>query len=159
MVDNRFISCNVCKTKINLRSQIGYFDIPFNLHCPTCKTHIYGKLIIDQEKIGIKLEVENAHSESNEVDSKEIFYSAELSAEFPTKKMDIRSLGEYDLSPFLRNSSFYGDNLKALKATQGSMKFAQYFEGRWKKLKPYFDLFWNNQDALLYPKLNSEINT
>lgn len=158
MVDNRFISCNVCKTKINLRSQIGYFDIPFNLHCPTCKTHIYGKLIIDQEKIGIKLEVENAHSESNEVDSKEIFYSAELSAEFPTKKMDIRSLGEYDLSPFLRNSSFYGDNLKALKATQGSMKFAQYFEGRWKKLKPYFDLFWNNQDVLLYPKLNSEIN-
>lgn len=159
MIDNRFIHCDVCKTKINLRSQIGYFDIPFNLHCPTCQTHIYGKLIINQEKIGIKLEIDNAYSENNEIDSNETFYSAELSAEFPTKKMDIRSLGEYDLSPFLRNSSFYGDNLKAIKSTQDSMQFAQHFEGRWKKLKPYFDLFWNNQNALLYPKLNSELKS
>lgn len=86
MIDNRFIHCDVCKTKINLRSQIGYFDIPFNLHCPTCQTHIYGKLIINQEKIGIKLEIDNAYSENNEIDSNETFYSAELSAEFPTKK-------------------------------------------------------------------------
>jgi len=80
VIDNRFINCDVCETRINLRSQIGYFNIPFNLHCPTCMTHIYGKLVIDQENIGIKLELENAHIRSNEIVSKENYYSAELSA-------------------------------------------------------------------------------
>ena len=158
MIDNRFINCNLCGTTINLRAQIGYFDIPFNLHCPTCLTHIYGKLVIDQENIGIKLKLENAHSKNTETNSKEKYYSAELSAEYPTKKMYIRGLNEYDLSPFLRNSDFYGDGQKALEATQKSMQFAQYFESRWKKLKPFFDLLWNNQSALLYPKLESEIS-
>lgn len=134
MIDNRFINCDVCETRINLRSQIGYFNILFNLHCPTCMTHIYGKLVIDQENIGIKLELENAHIRSNEIDSKENYYSAELSAEFPTKKMYIRGLNEYDFSPFLRNSDFYEDGLKALEATQKSMLFAQHFQSRWKKL-------------------------
>ena len=72
--------------------------------------------------------------------------------------MYIRGLNEYDLSPFLRNSDFYGDGQKALEATQKSIQFAQYFESRWKKLKPFFDLLWNNQSALLYPKLESEIS-
>ena len=72
MIYNYFINCDLCETGINLRSQIGYFDIPFNLHCPTCKTHIHGKLVIDQENIETKLELENAHSKSNKIDSKEI---------------------------------------------------------------------------------------
>ena len=33
------------------------------------------------------------------------------------------------------------------------MKFATCFNMRWKKLKVYFELFWNNQSSLLYPKL------
>lgn len=158
MIYNYFINCDLCETGINLRSQIGYFDIPFNLHCPTCKTHIHGKLVIDQENIETKLELENAHSKSNKIDSKENYYSAELSAEFPTKKMDIRGLNEFDIPPFIRNSMFYGDISKAVEATQKAMQFAYHFDSRWKKLKPYFDLFWNNQTALLYPKLESEIN-
>ena len=92
MIDNRFINCNLCETTINLRAQIGYFDIPFNLHCPTCLTHIYGKLAIDQENIGIKLEIANAHIRNTKIKSKEKYYSAELSAEFPTKKMHLRDL-------------------------------------------------------------------
>ena len=92
MIDNRFINCDVCETTINLRSQIGYFDIPFNLHCPICSTHIYGKLIINQEQIGLKLELVNAHIKNREISLKEKYYCAELSAEFPTKKMYMSSM-------------------------------------------------------------------
>lgn len=158
MIDNRFINCNLCETTINLRAQIGYFDIPFNLHCPTCLTHIYGKLAIDQENIGIKLEMANAHIRNTKIKSKEKYYSAELSAEFPTKKMHLRDLHEYDFSPFLRNGEFYGSDLKAMKATQKSMEFASQFGERWSKLKIYFDLLLNNQGSVLYPKLEKEIN-
>jgi hypothetical protein len=158
VIDNRFINCDFCETTINLRCQIGYFNIPFNLHCPTCLTHIYGKLVIDQENIGIKLELENAHSKNSEINSKDKYYSAELSAEFPTKKMYMRGFNEYDLSPFIRNSEFYGDSMKAIQATRKSMDFAHYFEKRWKTLKLYFDFLWNNQVALLYPKLEKEIS-
>lgn len=158
MIDNKFINCDVCKTMINLRYQVGYFDIPFNLHCPRCLTHIYGKVIINQEKIDLKLELENAHIKNSEINSKEKYYCAELSAEFPTKKMYERNLGEFDVSPFIRNPIFYGDGLKANEATQNSMIFAQYFENRWNKIKSYFNLFWNNQSSLLYPNLESEIS-
>ena len=33
MVNNVFIQCNACKMKINLRVQIGLFDIPFHVRC------------------------------------------------------------------------------------------------------------------------------
>ncbi len=46
---------------------------------------------------------------------------------------------------------------KAISATQNAMKFAQYFENRWKDMKVMYDLFWNKQDALLYPKLEEEV--
>lgn len=158
MIDNKFINCDVCKTIINLRYQVGYFDIPFNLHCPRCSTHIYGKVIINQKNIDLKLELENAHIKNSEINSKEKYYCAELSAEFPTKKMYERELKEFHISPFLRNPMFYRDGSKANEATQSSMIFAQYFENRWKKIKSYFNLFWNNQNSLLYPKLESEIS-
>ena len=158
MIDNRFINCDVCETTINLRSQIGYFDIPFNLHCPICSTHIYGKLIINQEQIGLKLELENAHIKNREISLKEKYYCAELSAEFPTKKMYIRDLNEFDVSPFLRNTMLYGAGSKFSEAYNNPMEFAQYFGSRWKKLKTYFDLLWNNQGPLLYSKLEIEIS-
>lgn len=157
MTGNYFISCNVCETRINLRVQVGYFNIPFNLYCPSCSTHIYGKLVIVQEDIDTKLELENAHIDNKEITSKE-YYSAELSAEFPTKKMYLRKLDNYDLSPFMRNSMFYENFSKAVAATQNAMLFAKYFDNRWGKLKIYYDLFWNNQDILLYPKLEKELS-
>lgn len=160
MISNHFINCNSCNTKINLRCQAGYYDIPFKINCPTCSTLIYGKVIFDQKSINIELEIENAHSEPIEADTEEKYYSAELSAEFPTRKMYLRgfSLDEYDGTPFIRNPIFYKDRSKATDALEKSMVFAQYFEDRWKKLKVYFNLFWNNQHSVLYPKLEKEIS-
>ena len=68
------------------------------------------------------------------------------------------SLDEYDGTPFIRNPIFYKDRSKATDALEKSMVFAQYFEDRWKKLKVYFNLFWNNQHYVLYPKLEKEIS-
>ena len=39
MVDNKFITCSTCGTTINLRIQLGYFNIPFHVNCPD-KVHI-----------------------------------------------------------------------------------------------------------------------
>lgn len=36
MVDNVFVQCNYCKTKIRMRFQMGFFDIPFDFCCPGC---------------------------------------------------------------------------------------------------------------------------
>lgn len=151
------IACNICETKINLRAQIGYFNIPFNLHCPKCKIHIYGKVLIDQDKTGIKLSLKNAQICNTEVNQAKTYYCAELSAEFPTTKMYKKDSNSYKLSPFIRNSFFYDDSSKAIEATSNAMKFAIYFNARWKRLKVCFELFWNNQFSLLYPKLEDEL--
>ena len=159
MVNNYFIACNLCGTNINLRSQIGYFDINFNLHCPECLTHIYGKLVINQENIGLKLELENSYIIDNWVDVKATnCYAAELSAEFPTRKMYLRNMEEVDISPFIRNIGFYGDGQKAHIATQSAMQFASFIKTDWGKIKSYFELLWNEQRSLLYPKIKDEIS-
>lgn len=150
MIYNHFIACDMCDTKINLRSQLGYFDIPFHIHCPRCQSSIDGKLSIS----GIGLTLENAHTISSE-DSK--FYSVELSAEFPTRKIIYKDIRDIELSPFLKNFQFYGEDEKAQRATQNAMRFANYSKNEWSNLKRYFELFWNNKSELLYSKLENEI--
>lgn len=83
MVGNEFIKCNMCDTTINLRMQLGYFDIPFHLNCPKCKTSIEGKILLENVE-HYEVRVNNAYL-VNEYDSN--FYSVELSAEFPTRKI------------------------------------------------------------------------
>ncbi len=47
MVDNKFITCSTCGTTINLRIQLGYFNIPFHVNCPNCDILINGKVILE----------------------------------------------------------------------------------------------------------------
>ena len=44
MVDNKFVQCNYCSTKIRLRFQLGFFDIPFDICCPKCGVHLHGEM-------------------------------------------------------------------------------------------------------------------
>lgn len=54
MVDGRLVKCNYCGTKILLRFQMGYFDIPFDICCPKCKGRINGiRKIVDEHKFEI----------------------------------------------------------------------------------------------------------
>jgi len=158
LTHNYFLNCRECETIINIRVQIGFYDVPFNIHCPNCQTHIHGKLLIDQEEVGLKLEVQNASENHNEIDSTDNLYCAELSAEFLTNKMYFRDLGNNELPPYLNNMQFFSDDLKAIDATQSAMVFAQHFDNRWKKIKVLYELSWNNQVSLLYPKLEKEIS-
>lgn len=159
MISNQFINCDMCNTKINLRCQVGNYNIPFNINCPTCSTLINGKVIFDQNNLNIELEVENAQSVQIEIDLEKKYYSAELSAEFPTRKVYHRGFGlsEYDGTPFIRNLMFYNDREEAMEAIGKSMLFPELFFNRWRDLKTYFNLFWNHKNSLLYPKLENEI--
>ena len=157
MTFNQFIICNSCNTTIDLRAQIGYFDIKFNIHCPECLTHIYGILFIDQENIGLKFELENAHIMENVDLEIANYYVAELSAEFPTKKMYIRNIKEFDCVPYIRNFKFYDNDKKAVEATNEAMKFAKYIKSDWNKIKTLYELFWNKQRTFLFPKIENKI--
>ena len=108
MVNNVFIQWNACKMKINLRVQIGLFDIPFHVRCPKCHSTIYGKVFVEDNNI----DVENANIV--QCDDEE-FYSVELSAEFPTRKATRKKIYEIELSPYMRNLLLYGSNEKAIE--------------------------------------------
>lgn len=158
VTNNYFLNCSVCETGINIRAQIGYYDIPFNIHCPNCNTHIYGKLLINQDTPGVKLDIENAHLDTTRSNVMNNQYCAELSAEFPTCKMYLRNFDNYELSPFIRNGIFYNDDKVALEETHNAMIFSQHFGNSWKKLKVLYRLLWNGQESILYPKLVKELS-
>lgn len=111
MVNNVFVQCNACKMKINLRAQIGFFDIPFHVRCPKCHSTIYGKVFVEDNNIN----VENA--DIVQCDDEE-FYSVELSAEFPTRKATHKKIYEVELSPYMRNLLLYGSNEKAIEESK-----------------------------------------
>jgi len=157
VTNNYFLSCSVCETSINLRAQIGFYDIPFNINCPNCNTHIYGKLYINQKTLGINLEIENAHLETTMSEVMNNQFCVELSAEFPTSKMHLRDFNKHDLPPFIRNNMFYEDGLVALEATNSAMKFLRQFDSNWKRIKVLYDLLWNEQGQILYSKLEKEL--
>lgn len=156
MVDNKFITCSTCGTTINLRIQLGYFNIPFHVNCPNCDILINGKVILeDAENYYIKLD--NA-CEIDEYENE--FYSVELSAEFPTRKIKKKTMGldNVELSPFIRAHNFYNDILLSKNSTKNAMFFSNYYKKHWSDLKINYNLFWNNQLRLLKPKINKELS-
>lgn len=125
---------------------MGAYDIPFHIQCPTCQSTIHGKVHIEEYNI----DIENADIiDCNDGE----FYSVELSAEFPTRKAIYKRIGEVELTPYMRNYSFYSDGEMAIKATQQAMYFANFIKFGLSETKQNFELFWNNQDAILFPKL------
>lgn len=151
MVSNVFVQCNACKMKINLRAQIGLFDIPFHVHCPKCHSTIYGKVFVEDNNIN----VENA--DVIQCDDEE-FYSVELSAEFPTRKALYKKIYEVELSPYIRNHIFYGSNEVAINKTQETMYFANFVKSGLSEMKQNFELLWNNQDKILFERIKNMIN-
>lgn len=151
MVNNYFVQCNACKMKINLRTQMGLFDIPFHVHCPKCHSTIYGRIFVEDNNI----KVENA--DITQCDDEE-FYSVELSAEFPTRKAIYKKICEVELSPYMRNHIFYGSDEKAMKKTQETMYFANFVKSGLSEMKQNFELFWNNQEMILFPRIKDMVN-
>lgn len=150
MVNNVFIQCNACKMRINLRIQMGLFDIPFHVHCPKCHSTISGKVFVEDNNIN----VENA--DIIKCDDKE-FYSVELSAEFPTRKAIHKKIDEIELSPYMRNFFLYGGEEKAIEETQKTMDFANFVNSGLSEMKQNFELFWNDQDRILFERVTNTI--
>lgn len=150
MVNNVFVQCNACKMKINLRAQMGLFDIPFHVHCPKCHSTISGKVFVEDNNFN----VENA--EIIKCDDEE-FYSVELSAEFPTRKAIHKKRYEIELSPYMRNFFLYGSEERAIEETQKTMYFANFVKSGLSEMKQNFELFWNNQDKILFARVMDTI--
>lgn len=151
MVSNMFVQCNACKMKINLRHQMGFFDIPFHVHCPKCGSTIYGKIFVEDNNINVQ------NADIIQCDDLE-FYSVELSAEFPTRKATYKKIGEVELTPYMRNHIFYGSDEKAMKKTQEAMYFANFVKSGLSEMKQNFELFWHNQDEILFPRIKNILN-
>ena len=150
MVNNVFVQCNACKTKINLRAQMGFFDIPFHVHCPTCHSIIHGKVFVKNNNVNVK------NADIIRCDDEEI-YSVELSAEFPTRKAVRKKMSEIECSPFIRNSFFYGRNENAMEKTREAMYFADFAKSGLSEIKQNFELYWNNQDDILFVRIKDMI--
>ncbi|MBC2135322.1 hypothetical protein HCA93_03235 [Listeria innocua] len=155
MMHNIFIACDLCDENINLRIQMGYFDIPFNIHCPSCETSITGTVLLDNDS-GMNifedksiLRLYNAH-EVNTDDTINNIYSVELSAEFPTKKLNKRDMNIPDLTAFMRNTS-------NRDSTYDAMKFIACHREYFNEIHTYFNLFFNNKNELLQTKLNKTL--
>ncbi|WP_413537133.1 YecA family protein [Carnobacterium divergens] len=155
MMHNTFIACDLCDENINLRIQMGDYDIPFNIHCPSCETSITGTVLLDNDS-GMNifegksiLRLHNAH-EVNTDDTINNIYSVELSAEFPTKKMNKRDMNIPDLTAFMRNIS-------NRDLTYDAMKFITYHREYFNEIHTYFNLFFNNKNELLQTKLNKTL--
>lgn len=154
MTNNEFIACENCDTRINLRIQQGFYDIPFNTQCPKCKTSISGKVYLEN---GYNLALEGATIV--EYDGASELCTVELSAEFPTQKMFYRkrpAKGQIDYipTPFLRTAQLYGNETQNI--IQKSMLFAEN-RTRLNTLKRSYELYWNQQYDILYPKLEKDL--
>lgn len=146
----------MCDTTINLRMQLGYFDIPFHLNCPKCKTSIDGKILLENVD-HYEVSVNNAYLVNN-CDSN--FYSVELSAEFPTRKIKKKDIEiePYEDTPFMRSLQWYHDGKESQQIMKNTMFFSDYYKNKWYELKSFFELFWNGQNHILYKKIKKELS-
>ena len=71
--------------------------------------------------------------------------------------MSIYSQEKYDPPPFLRNFTFYEDPEKANSAVRNAIQYANFMREGWRKTASNFELYWNAQSDLLYPRLMDEI--
>ena len=146
MINHSFVQCKYCETKILLRFQMGYFDIPFDICCPECGVHICGaQKIVDDHTLITK----NASIIDEDLDG--LDYYADFSVELPHAKItrfeSIESLMKTKFSPFMLTTTLYeGDKYFELVKKMG--EFLSFRTSCWSQLTPLFDLFFNGKIAL-----------
>lgn len=130
---------------------MGYYDIPFNFNCPNCESIISGKVKVDEND----LDITNANvAEASDWGE---YYTVELSAEFPTKKVYMREKKDIGETPFMRNLAFHSEAMTAHEATRNAMVFANYSKTNISRLLSYFELLRNKKYSILFPKIEEEV--
>ena len=146
MIDNVVVQCNYCNTKIRMRFQMGYFDIPFDICCPGCGVHIKG---LRELQNGDSTTVENATKIQCKLD--DVDYYADFSVELPHAKIaqyeSLEKIMEAGFSPFMMTSSLYGGE-KYFKLREQVKLFLSFRDSIWPRLKPLFNLFFERKIAL-----------
>jgi hypothetical protein len=150
MVASTTIKCNYCNKRILARFQVGYNNIPFDFYCP-CGVSINGKYILDNTK----LELVNAKEVDTNLD--EIDYYINLSSEFYSKKLaeykgfdDMISNG---LTPFMISIMCFEDDNIVDVGRRVSI-YLDYQKNDWTKIKPLYELFFNNKIELIKQPIN-----
>lgn len=144
LIDNICVQCNYCKSKIRMRFQMGYFDIPFDFCCPECGVHINGiRKIVDEHTF----ELHNATSVSCGLEN--VDYYADFSVELPHSKIrkyvSIEEMTENGFSPFLMTTSlFTGDTYSELVLEM--RKVLEFRDSVWPRITPLYDLFFNKKN-------------
>lgn len=149
MTTNEFIECKVCSTYINLRIQLGSYDIEHIIECPECNTLINVLVNIERNN-GDFIKLKNAKICDQKIELKK-FYSIELVTEFFSKKMYIRDMENFTLTPFLRNSSIFEGQHNPQEVIRKALNFSDYSIEKWDKLISYYDLLLNNQIDYFIP--------
>lgn len=155
MIDNRLIQCDFCENIINLRTQIGFYSVPFIFNCPECSSEISGSISINNKNITIDLtDLINCRKAYGMKLFDKDYFCIELSAEFmtskPKKRSEISMVG-----PFMRSThlfSFGESNSRNYIAE--SRIFADFPQREWKELLSMYNLFWNEKMSILFTKIN-----
>lgn len=125
---------------------MGYFDIPFDICCPSCGVHINGtKRIVN----GHDMTINNASVVDEDLES--LDYYSDFSVELPHAKTaqfeSLDSLMKTNFSPFLLTASLYeGD--KYFDLVKHMKDFLSFRSSCWQKLTPLYDLFFNEKVEL-----------
>lgn len=146
MIDGVNTQCDFCNTRIRLRFQMGYFDIPFDFCCPECGAHISGtRKLVDASS----LKIQNATVlNDGETDcSYYIDLSVELLQRKITKYESIEKLAQDGFSPFLATISLYGHD-EYQKLVEDMAHFLSFRDQVWKKILPLYDLYFNKKFEL-----------
>lgn len=165
MVNNFYITCDVCNCCIRIRYQVSDEKCPINFNCPNCKTQIKGSIqtIYHNGMEGIEaipwhydLKLNNA-SKTEKTDDK---YVLEISSDFLVNKL-IKSEEVDIVTPFLRHMALS----KKQSNPSRFNNFLQSWNSNWDTLKVNLDLCHNQKYELLlarfpakYEALPDDIN-
>ncbi len=146
MVDSICVQCEYCKTKIRMRFQMGYFDIPFDFCCPTCGVHIHGIRKITDHHF---FEANNATRIDCDLDNVDFY--ADFSVELPHSKIrkyvSLEEITANGFSPFMMTSRLFEDNTSS-NLTKEMGYCLEFRDSLWPRITPLYDLFFKRKIKL-----------
>lgn len=152
MINNVYCKCNICETTLRLRFQVGYSNIPVNIHCPNCGILIHGLIKINQEEVNIDYEINNI-SFLNTDEQPE--YLIELSSEFLQKKT-CKNTEDIDLSMYFRNFATFG--MKNIENLIQLIHISKEIPNIKNYITIYSNLWKNRKTDLLIKELSNYTN-
>lgn len=151
------MKCNFCNENILLRFQLGYFDIPFDFNCPNCGVSIHGIKKVSENY----LQVNNAKEVSEGIGNVKFF--GNFSTEFLNKKISkfngLENMFTNGAGPYINTAIIFGDYYEYQTVMKDMEKFFHFRESFLNKIKPLYQLFFNEKlDLIVKPLLGFSEN-